>query len=250
MDSANFWGVFGGLAVALGLFPGTVAVAQVTPDWSVLLSNPWFKVAIGFWAVGVVALLRMAWLRTAHLYAEGHRCPDPEAHTRPRITEDVVRHDVASGTLPPRTSSIPAQAANPITGTPQPPKMGIDRIFVGPEVTFETLFALYDGKMDAHVQAMADFYIGKFMPICRPLVNLRPWTDSFSLATLDLGDAYTIQIKTVILWIRDKYQFDRVSVLPIGASITLHGRISKISRHTIELEDCELVEERPVLPNR
>jgi hypothetical protein len=104
MDSVNFWGGFGGLVEALGLFPGAMGVAKVTPKWSGLPSNGWFDVALAFWAVGLLALLRMAWLRTAHLHAEGHRCPDPEAHSeRPRRPEDIIRRceGVVSGSLPP-----------------------------------------------------------------------------------------------------------------------------------------------------
>ena len=52
MDSVNFWGVFGGLAAALGVVPGTVGVAVVSPKWSGLLSNVWFEIAIACWAVG------------------------------------------------------------------------------------------------------------------------------------------------------------------------------------------------------
>jgi hypothetical protein len=90
MDSVNFWGIFGALAAGLGVVPGAVALAVVSPKWSGLLSNVWFDIAIAFWSLGVLAFLRMAWLRTAHLHAEGHRCPDPEAHTQPK--PGVVQH--------------------------------------------------------------------------------------------------------------------------------------------------------------
>jgi hypothetical protein len=124
MDSVNFWGVFGGLAAALGVVPGAVGVGIVSPKWSGLLSNVWFDIAIACWAVGLLALVRMAWLRTAHLHAEGHRCPDPEAHTRARPIADVVRHDgnpVSALPLqvPSALPRTPA-AANAKTPTPEP----------------------------------------------------------------------------------------------------------------------------------
>jgi hypothetical protein len=98
--------------------------------------------------------------------------------------------------------------------------------------------------MDVQAQAMADIYINKLMPITRPLQNVGAWSSSggFSLVTVDLGEACIRQIKSVHLWVRDKYQFDCISVLPIGTLVTLRGRLDKISRQTIDLEDCELVE--------
>ena len=125
MDSANFWGGFGGLAVALGLFPGAVAVAQA-PDWSVLLPNPWFKLAIACWAVGLLALVRMAWLRTAHLHAEGHRCPDPEAHTeRPRslVAEPHISTGPSSAVLvPDAPAATPRSPDEGVVSGPFPPQ--------------------------------------------------------------------------------------------------------------------------------
>jgi hypothetical protein len=115
MDSVNFWGIFGALAAGLGVVPGAVAVAVVSPKWSRLLSNVWFDIAIAFWAVGVLALLRMAWLRTAHLHAEGHRCPDPEAHTHTQPRLGVVRNEINIESTLPLKVPPPVAPRSPVT---------------------------------------------------------------------------------------------------------------------------------------
>jgi hypothetical protein len=147
-------------------------------------------------------------------------------------------HDRPPAAAPPREAGVRPEAAG---DGPQPIKPD-KRIFVGPGVTYEYLFALYDGKMDVQAQAAADLYIGKWMPISRPLSNVTPWNGTFSLVTVTLETEHTLQIRSVFLWIRDRSQFDRISVLTPGDLVTLHGRISKISSRQIDLEDGELVE--------
>lgn len=177
----------------------------------------------------------------------------------PVINFTGVRHDTSSAAAPPReamvhplvAADVPRQpvvtSAEPPASSPPPVNISDKRIFVGPGVTYEYLFALYDGKMDVQAQTTADLYIGKWMPISRPLTNVGPWNSkhAYSTVTLALEQAHVLQARYVLFWLSDRSQFDRVSVRTPGDLITIQGRIKAISRQGIELEDCELVGERP-----
>jgi hypothetical protein len=207
----------------------------------------------------VLTLAVLAWWAAREPASPAAQVPDPATATGNRsqaVTRNtgvVISGNIHNSTIhvtgghdsdkplaapPVRQAGVRPEAAG---NGPQPTKPD-KRIFVGPEVTYEYLFALYDGKMDVQAQPTADLYVGKWMPITRPLSNVVPWNGTSSLVTVTLEAEHILQIWSVLLWIRDRSQFDRISVLTPGDLVTLHGRINKISRREIDLEDCELVE--------
>lgn len=235
MDSVNFWGVFGALIAGLGLFPGTLGVAQVTPKWSGLPSNGWFDVALAFWAVGLLALLRMAWLRTAHLHAEGHRCPDPGAHSeRPMRPEDIIRRDerVVSGSLPPGRPSTSAQTS---------PAADVTSATSGPRVTCTLsplqLTRLYSkGSTDIQSDSLVAQYKGQWREVSAAVEQVTPQNEYiYSVSGKDSDQV------SVSLFFEPNAWSSRLQGLMPGDPIRSVGQVHHVNRSQVIFACSELL---------
>jgi len=235
MDSVKFWGAFGALVVALGLFPGAVGVAQVTPKWSGLPSNGWFDVAVAFWAVGLLALLRMAWLRTAHLHAEGHRCPDPEAHSeRPRRSEDVNRCDegVASGSLP---------QGRPFTSAQTSPAVDVISATSGPRVICTLsplqLTRLYSkGSTDIQSESLVAQYKGQWREVSASVEQVTPQNEYICSVSGKDSDQVSVS-----LFFEPNAWSSRLQGLMPGDPIRSVGQVRQVTRTQVIFACSELL---------
>jgi len=81
-DSANFWVALGAAVVLASSIPLGIGVAR-TPHDQTLWSCGWFIAGVGIFAIGALMLLWSLVLFLAHRHAEGHMCPNPEAHKSP-----------------------------------------------------------------------------------------------------------------------------------------------------------------------
>ena len=233
MDSVNFWGIFGALAAGLGVVSGAVGAGMVGPKWSGLLSNVWFDVAIACWVVGLLALVRMAWLRTAHLHAEGHRCPDPEAHIRPGPMEDVVRRDGNTvSALPlevPFASPRALAAAGAMIPTPEP------RVMCA--LSSAQLMRLYSqGATDVQGNNLVAQYKTQWREVSATVEQVIPQNEHvFSVSGKDSDQA------SVTFFFKPKTWASKLHGLMPGDPVRVAGQVDTVRPFQVVFTSCELV---------
>jgi hypothetical protein len=105
------------------------------------------------------------------------------------------------------------------------------------DVTPEYLTAFYKDRMDFEGAASVQRYLGKWMRLSGPLRNVEEET-TFGLSWLQVTMQRSEPL--VVMFFNDQKRFDRVKVLKRGDLISVLGRIHKVQRHGITLEDCEL----------
>jgi hypothetical protein len=220
MDSVNFLGIFGALAAALGVVPGAVGAAMVGPKWSGLLSNVWFDIAIACWTIGLLALVRMAWLRTAHLHAEGHRCPDPEAHTHARPIEGVVRQ--VGNTI----SALPSQVH---FAMPEPREMCA--------LSPKQLIRLYaQGATDVQGDNLVAQYKTQWREVSAAVGAVIPQNEFiWSVAAQD-----SHQVSVSFFFNPQTWASQLKGLMP-DDPIRVVGQVNMVSRSQVILKSCELV---------
>jgi len=80
-DRAIFWLALAGAVIVIGGIVGGGGVTQVATHSGVdLWSNGWFRAGAGIMVAGILMLWWALTLYIAHRHAEGHVCPDPDAH--------------------------------------------------------------------------------------------------------------------------------------------------------------------------
>jgi hypothetical protein len=233
MDSVNFWGIFGALAAALGVVPGAVGAAMVGPKWSGLLSNVWFDIAIACWAVGLLALVRMAWLRTAHLHAEGHRCPDPEAHIRPEPIEDVVQRDGNT------VSALPLQvpSASPRTPAAADVKIPTPEPRVMCALSPAQLMRLYSrGATDVQGDSLVAQYKTQWREVSATVEQVIPQNEHvFSVSAKDSDQA------SVTFFFKPETWASQLQGLMPGDPVRVAGQVRAVGHSQVIFDSCELV---------
>jgi hypothetical protein len=198
-------GAIGTFLTYLGLFAPEVYRELSETDWLTFIGSDLFRTILVILGLGLISL--------AMVRGSRRQASQPPVNTLPQ--------------------------AEPKTSVEDPRE---ERVFVGPGVTPEYLFGLYEGKTDMQAQKAADLFLGKWMPISGPLRNIGAWHEagSYCQVTVELGDAPIFFMKSLYLYFRDKRWVDRLSVLAAGDLISVHGRIDRISRFEIQLQDCEL----------
>lgn len=206
---------------------------MVGPKWSGLLSNVWFDVAIACWAVGLLALVRMAWLRTAHLHAEGHRCPDPQAHIRPGPIEDVVQRDGnAVSALPlqvPSASPRTPPAADVKISTPEP------RVMCA--LSPAQLIRLYSqGATDVQGDILVAQYKTQWREVSATVEQVIPQNEYvFSVSAKDSDQA------SVTFFFKPKMWASQLQGLMPGDRVRVAGQVDTVRPFHVVFNACELV---------
>jgi hypothetical protein len=227
MDSADFWAKVGGLVAALGVFPSAVGVAETSPHWSRLLTNPWFDAGAACEVLAFVALIRVFFLRLAHLHAEAHRCPDPAAHLLPFQQPPLRPFPLVKPDLVPFVQPLDDGPAMP----PQE-KTFTDR-------TPENLTGFFsEGLTDMQVQKLLHPFIGKWMTVAGPV----DYVGAKGQVTFADRGVWS-ERKAVHMFFEGPEWLDRLSMLSPGTHITVIGRIHAVEKTGTTLYDCELVDD-------
>ncbi len=149
-DRAQFWVLFTGAVGLIGGIFTAIGVAR-TPAGHELWSEGWFVVGIGAIFVGVLCLLWGLVLFLAHRHAEGHMCPDPDAHraasaagTTPWPSQPILV--VEQGTASGETRIRAMTTELPVSDQSEPPVQSPERAA--------------DGSSDAHQHDAGDSQAG------------------------------------------------------------------------------------------
>lgn len=104
------------------------------------------------------------------------------------------------------------------------------------DVTTEYLTGLYTGHTDIQGARLVQPYLGKWLKVTGEVANVSPWRRGY--ASVDLEGRLDLG-----LYFTDKdYVDDRLAVLRIGEPVSIVGEIEKITRTSVWLDNCELVE--------
>jgi hypothetical protein len=104
------------------------------------------------------------------------------------------------------------------------------------DVSLEYLTGLFADHTDYQGEKLTEAYIGKLLKVSGPVNNVSPWQNAFAIVDLQ-------ELPGVLLIFTDEaYVKDRVAVLRVGHQVSVVGEIKKISRYSIWLDHCELVE--------
>jgi hypothetical protein len=135
------------------------------------------------------------------------------------------------------TSSPPNPTPpNPAPPTDEPLKSSPARVMLGPNLTPQYLGAQMDGRTAYQFEKLIEIYIGKWMRLGGPIVNIRAsMIENIMVVSLDGGAPMNAGLRF------DKSKWvDHLSILPVGETISVVGKISAVERYWIWLEECEL----------
>jgi hypothetical protein len=91
-ERAIFWVALAGVVLVVGgIFVSLGATQVAASPGAHLWANRWFVIGICVMGLGVLALWWALTLYMAHRHAEGHFCPDPEAHRLPKTGPAALR---------------------------------------------------------------------------------------------------------------------------------------------------------------
>jgi hypothetical protein len=211
----------GALVTIYGL-PGTFDDGAVWWGW--LGGGQW--VPYVFVAAGIIVMLS-----TAAVVFGGHRS----------LGADGAR--VLTGTL---EESRPLPPVIDPTPSPEPEPVPEERRFVG--VTPFYLVSLFVNLTDQQAKPLIRPYIGKWLKVSGQLGDVLSNRETISQVTFNDAGPFSDPYKqpyrpyTVYMYF-DRAGWDSsLEVLPVGSDIAVIGRITRIDRHSVHLEDCELVE--------
>lgn len=117
------------------------------------------------------------------------------------------------------------------------------------DVTPLFLMNIYDGHTDLQAEELRKPYIGRWLKVSWPLKNVSSpkntydstFTKSKSTMRITLvppdKDAYYLQLVTFQF---NEEWFERLKVIPIGAPVSVIGRIETFNKFGLDLVDCEL----------
>lgn len=115
------------------------------------------------------------------------------------------------------------------------------RIFVPKDVTMDSLMGLYRGHTNLQGEKLTHVYLGKWLRVDGILTNLSSYQDgSYSVFMVRKGKPKN-QHDSVPTLIFDPEWGDRLATIPVGGNISVIGKISKIQKYSVWLENCELV---------
>lgn len=128
------------------------------------------------------------------------------------------------------------KALIPAPPTEEPLKSLPQRVLLGPNLTPKYLRAQMDGKTAYQSERLLDIYIGKWMRVGGPIDNISTTIiDSVMMVTLDVGNS----MKAGLQFEKSKW-LDHLSILSVGETISVVGKIRKVERFWIWLDECEL----------
>lgn len=113
------------------------------------------------------------------------------------------------------------------------------------DVTPRYLTDFYTDRMDFEGAALVKRYLGKWMRLSGPLRNVSDHDDIPGHRWLGVFMQWPPGNPSVSMFFNNPRWFDRLLVLKRGDPISVLGRIQKIDRDSMVLEDCELVEPEP-----
>lgn len=135
------------------------------------------------------------------------------------------------------SSTYPAPRwLEPIAATPPTDANHSERIFV--DATPEYLMGLFEGHTDIQGQRLATAYIGKWLRVSGKLHDILSSRPTSALVTFEhkphkLTDLY--------MYFDGTNSVERISTIRPGTAIAVIGKINRINRITVELQNCELV---------
>lgn len=133
-------------------------------------------------------------------------------------------------------TSVTSEVSTPISPTEEPPKSSPGRVLLGPNLTPQYLAAQMDGKTAYQSERLLEIYIGKWMRVRGPIENISTTIiDNIMIVTLDVGNS----MKAGLYFDKSKW-LDHLSILPVGATILAAGKIRKVERFWIWLNECDL----------
>ena len=202
-----------GVSAAIGIFE-----AQEHRNAAIWFSGS-AAALIGAVLIPVAVYLFFPWI--AHLSGRRESRAITSAATAPHL-------------LTPAPSSVPAHKTQVADQLPAD-----NRIVVN--VTPKDLTDFYVDRMDFEGDAAVERYLNKWMKIDGQLKNVvdrREYSRRWLGVYLELNP----QLPTVSMFFNDQKWFDRLLVLRRGDPVSVLGRIHKVQRESVVLEDCELVE--------
>jgi hypothetical protein len=122
-----------------------------------------------------------------------------------------------------------------------------ERIFVPPEVTLERLLSFYDESTAMQAAKITDRYLGQWMRVSGVVGSISPFNGYFSqvsFARPPLFERKTWFDQASIYLLFNEPWVDRLAILKQGDKITAICQIDRIDPATMNLRNCELVDEQ------
>lgn len=107
------------------------------------------------------------------------------------------------------------------------------------DVTPVRLTGFFENRTDIQAQRTVEPFIGKWMTVSGPLGNV----SAFKTISQVTFAPETFDSTTVYMYFKDRETVEtRLYGLKSGDQLTVRGRIDKVTSHSVDLEDCELVD--------
>jgi tRNA_anti-like len=116
-------------------------------------------------------------------------------------------------------------------------KASATRVFVSDAITPEFLSAFSDGHTAMQANELIKPYVGKWMKVTGQIRNVESHR-ILSMLTFESAD----QVSGIPIMCFTTEWTDRLAMLRRGEGVTVVGRITGASQHSVSLENCELVE--------
>lgn len=155
-------------------------------------------------------------------------------HTAPRIEPPVspVKPSAATEFV---AIPTPASALAPRPGPDQPVAVTEERVFVGPEITPESLIAEFENRTNLEGNRLVRPYVGKWMKVRGIFQDA---THSLDLCSLVLAaPPFSRQLSTLFHadWL------DQIELLKRGQEVAFVGKIANVDKYSCLLRECELI---------
>ena len=226
-DHAMFWVALGGAVTVVGGIIAGIGANQESNSKADIWQSQFLRWGMGVAALGVIALWWALTLYLAHRHAEGHFCPDPEAHKpeRPSVSPAVQSTQSAEEPVPAFANSGPAL-----------PPAEEERIFI--DLTPEQLTGEFRDVTSQQGEERVKRYIGKWMRVAGPLGDVTRISDTQRRAYF--ADRSIFSYNVVRMRFYDKRNIDRLDVKNVGDPLTVVGRIQGVDIQNVDLDHCEL----------
>lgn len=106
------------------------------------------------------------------------------------------------------------------------------RVFVPPGFSFKDASALTEGHTDIRAKRLVSPYIGKWVDVRGTIVNITEWSTTVSV---------TLKGEPILSLSFDNALLDQVATYQKGAVIAARGCIWNITRHSANLDGCEIL---------
>ena len=140
---------------------------------------------------------------------------------------------------PPISVPLPT-AVSPATVVPSRNERSESRIFLGTDITPQSICALFDGKTGVQAHALVKSYLGKWMQISGRIANIGAPDDFSGRQTVTLQSSESGTFYCVLYLFTSSWR-EHLSILNVGSPVTIRGKIAQIDNLTLTLDRCELV---------